>query len=73
MTLGLIANWSEYDLVYTFMDRPLLETGGGPMDNKRYTLEEKIKFLDALEKKGTDAWASTMMMFAIVGRGKRTS
>lgn len=53
--------WSEYDLVYTFVDRALLETEGGPMDNKRYTLEEKIKFLDALEKKGTVASAARSM------------
>ena len=31
------------------------------MDNKRYTLEEKIKFLDALEKKGTVASAARSM------------
>ncbi len=43
------------------MDRPLLETEGGPMDYKRYTLEEKIKFLDALEKKRTVASAARSM------------
>jgi transposase len=31
------------------------------MDYKRYTLEEKIKFLDALEKKGTVASAARSM------------
>ena len=31
------------------------------MDNKRYMLEEKIKFFDALEKKGTVASAARSM------------
>nr|WP_321263056.1 hypothetical protein [uncultured Sphaerochaeta sp.] len=43
------------DLIYAqfgrhFLSGGHLETGGAPMGNRRYTLEQKIRFLDTYEK-----------------------
>ncbi len=41
-----------------FLSGGHLETGGGSMGNRRYTLEQKIRFLDTYEKMGSVAGAA---------------